>query len=325
MNRTPDDIHDRWYDLIAKDLADDLLPEEKSELENWIQANPENKKLYEEMKKLWSLPEDAVFFDTEKAWEKVQPKPEKPAVQFPFRWAAVAASIAVIVTFAIQFLNQKEPVLVTLQSNDSTSEFMLPDSSKVWLDAKSTITYLSGFDDGRRLQLNGKAYFEVESDPEHPFVVETTNSSVKVLGTGFLVNTSDSLTLVQVDHGKVQVSDKKDPDKKVVLVKGEQARVKKDTLTKSVIENKNFRSFQKHELNFDDQRLVEVLPELENYFQVKIKIESNELLLCRFTGNLKNPKLNETLKIIALTTGAQLIENQGEYTLSGKGCSSNIK
>ncbi|MBB6240326.1 hypothetical protein HDC90_005000 [Pedobacter sp. AK013] len=66
----------------------------------------------------------------------------------------------------------------------------LPDESKVWLNAASSLTYSTSLNDHgmRRVKLEGEAYFEIFKDKAHPFIVQTANQEVEVLGTHFNVN-----------------------------------------------------------------------------------------------------------------------------------------
>ena len=65
---------------------------------------------------------------------------------------------------------------------------VLPDSSEIWLNAGSTVTFPEVFANDKRLvTLDGEAYFTVKKDTTKPFVVETSQLSVKVLGTKFNV------------------------------------------------------------------------------------------------------------------------------------------
>lgn len=66
----------------------------------------------------------------------------------------------------------------------------LPDGSKVWLNATSSIKYPSSFAGlkERRVELMGEAYFEVAKDKGRPFLVSTERQTVKVLGTHFNIN-----------------------------------------------------------------------------------------------------------------------------------------
>lgn len=71
-----------------------------------------------------------------------------------------------------------------------TYRVLLPDGSKVWLNALSELTYRPKLiESGKRIvQLKGEAYFEIAKDSEHPFVVRSRNQEVQVLGTHFNVN-----------------------------------------------------------------------------------------------------------------------------------------
>lgn len=66
----------------------------------------------------------------------------------------------------------------------------LPDKSKVWLNAASSLTYPASLNEHgkRRVKLEGEAYFEIFKDKAHPFIVQTANQEVEVLGTHFNVN-----------------------------------------------------------------------------------------------------------------------------------------
>lgn len=66
----------------------------------------------------------------------------------------------------------------------------LPDKSKVWLNAASSLTYSASLNERglRRVRLEGEAYFEVTKNKKRPFVVESRNQVVTVLGTHFNIN-----------------------------------------------------------------------------------------------------------------------------------------
>lgn len=67
---------------------------------------------------------------------------------------------------------------------------ILPDGSRVWLNSASTLSFpnkFTGFKN-RRVELVGEAYFEITKDNEHPFIVESRNQQIQVLGTHFNVN-----------------------------------------------------------------------------------------------------------------------------------------
>ncbi|WP_346319717.1 FecR domain-containing protein [Chitinophaga sp. YIM B06452] len=71
-----------------------------------------------------------------------------------------------------------------------TYQIHLPDGSDVWLNSASSLVFSSGLiSNGKRLvQLEGEAYFEVAKDKRHPFVVQSHNQDIEVVGTHFNVN-----------------------------------------------------------------------------------------------------------------------------------------
>lgn len=71
-----------------------------------------------------------------------------------------------------------------------TYTLILPDKSKVWLNAASSLTYSASLNEHglRKVKLQGEAYFEIFKDKAHPFIVETDEQEIEVLGTHFNVN-----------------------------------------------------------------------------------------------------------------------------------------
>ena len=108
----------------------------------------------------------------------------------------------------------------------------LPDGSKVWLNAATSLKYPTAFTGSERtVELNGEAYFQVAPDKLHPFIVSTPNLKISVLGTQFDVaayadEDSHRATLVE---GAISVSNGAESR---MLRPGEQAIVKdKDLVT----------------------------------------------------------------------------------------------
>jgi transmembrane sensor len=73
------------------------------------------------------------------------------------------------------------------------SEFYLPDSTKVYLNSKTSLSYPLVFSDNiREVKLSGEAYFEVAENKEVPFVVNTGRINIEVTGTEFLATNYDT-------------------------------------------------------------------------------------------------------------------------------------
>jgi hypothetical protein len=88
-------------------------------------------------------------------------------------------------------------------------KLILPDGSKVWLNAASSITYPTAFiGNERKVTIKGEAYFEVAHNPDKPFKVEAGNREIQVLGTSFDVNAypDEPLMKTTLITGAVKVS-----------------------------------------------------------------------------------------------------------------------
>lgn len=87
---------------------------------------------------------------------------------------------------------------------------MLPDSSRVWLNANSTLVVEAAYGtEARYVTLDGEAYFDVAPDSTRSFVVKTKHIKIQVLGTAFNIQAYPSAETVRVgvEHGKVAVLD----------------------------------------------------------------------------------------------------------------------
>ena len=95
-------------------------------------------------------------------------------------------------------------------ANAETYRVRLPDGSVIWLNSASSITYSPNLliKGKRTVKLTGEGFFDVAKDAVHPFVVQTGNQEVEVLGTHFNINSYQdeptiATTLIQ---GSVRVS-----------------------------------------------------------------------------------------------------------------------
>jgi len=135
--------------------------------------------------------------------------PSRRRLPLRLRWMQVAAAIAVLagITYLLRLqLTPRQPHWLTQQNNSTAVQrLLLPDSSLVMLGAHTTLQYTRS---GRTIKLlQGKAFFDVRSNPQQPFTVESNGIHTTVLGTSFSVAAYKQLYAcrVTVITGKVQV------------------------------------------------------------------------------------------------------------------------
>jgi transmembrane sensor len=157
-------------------------------------------------------------------------------------------------------------------------QLSLPDGSKVWLNAASSIKYPTIFTGNeRKVEVTGEAYFEVVKNPSSPFRVKINEETeIEVLGTHFNVNSykneeSINTTLLE---GSVLV---KNGTGKLVLKQGQQARVAENEKIKLVedVDVEKVMAWKNGVFNFQDATLEEVMRQLERWYDIEIVYEKN--------------------------------------------------
>jgi len=150
-------------------------------------------------------------------------------------------------------------------------QVVLPDGTKVWLNAASSITYPANFANlkDRKVQLSGEAYFEVAKDKQHPFIVKTDQQQVEVLGTHFNVNSygDEKATKTTLLEGSVKVSNGAGQK---VLLPGQQSQVASNKLLVGNADLAATVAWKNGDFVFDEEDFSSVLRQLERWYNVKI-------------------------------------------------------
>ena len=203
--------------------------------------------------------------------------------------------------------NQSDNNKLTVQvAVGQKANMQLPDSTHVWLNSASLLTYdNAAYNKKERVvYLEGEAYFEVSKDKSRPFIVKADDISVEALGTSFNVKAypdDDYVTATLID-GSIQVSS---PSQSEVLAANEKLTVIKNsgTFTKSVLldVDKNI-SWINSQLAFEQERLEDVAKVLERMYSVQICFASEPLKDIRFSGTIKNNNLENVLQLITFVS-----------------------
>jgi ferric-dicitrate binding protein FerR (iron transport regulator) len=186
-------------------------------------------------------------------------------------------------------------------------QLTLPDGTKVWLNAASSITYPSAFAGANRnVSITGEAYFEVAKDIARPFIVNVNNESeIKVLGTHFNVNayTDETAARTTLLEGSVNVSvigPSLTGIKSAILKPGEQAVVA-DNSPLTIDHSPDVEqavAWKNGRFNFNGADLHTVMRQLTRWYGINVKYEGNvtdEIFQGELTRDLK---LSQVLRIL---------------------------
>ena len=340
-------IHPKYYDLIARQLHGELSKTEEKELLQWMNASSENKKAFDEIKKLWDTAADNLEDynpDAEAGWQTFMKnveieKSQKPTTKVkwfsPFNPLFKAAAIfiffiGIIYLMKLYYGNPstklQAQVIIQKTKEHQKKVFYLPDSSKVILNHNSELSYSNQFNvNDRIVELKGEAFFEVKKAGGKPFTIYSGESKTQVIGTSFNVKTIDKSKKIEVVvvTGKVAFSFRNEKIKtKLLLEPGTKGiiNVADHSIIKSKNDDPNFMAWENNSLKFDNTPMKDVMETLENYFDVKMIAGSSGILNCRFTGTFDKPDLSEILSVFAVSMNITAKHNNGQYTLYGKPC-----
>lgn len=185
----------------------------------------------------------------------------------------------------------------------------LDDQTSVVLAPESRLSTSKGFNrTSRTVSLYGEGYFEITGSSKKPFIVNTYNSTVVVLGTTLNIRDYSDTSIVAVTQGKVQVSGRKSDGKSLTLSAGDVARVgASGNLQLQRGASQNYVGWMIGNFSFDEAPLQDVLKVLERHFGLYIRLTDSVEM--RVTAEWKDRGPMEILNSISKLLNAQLERN----------------
>ena len=174
-----------------------------------------------------------------------------------------------------------------------TSEILLPDGSHVFLNAGSRLIYPEFFaDKTREVFLVGEAFFDVKPNAQQPFIVQTTDIRIKVLGTQFNVSAypSDNVIETVLTSGRVRLEQNNSGmfPETTEMIPGQLAAFNKTERTTRLkaVEVENYTLWKENLLKFESTDLSRVVKKLERYYNIRVKYNDPFLGGVKISGKL---------------------------------------
>jgi transmembrane sensor len=164
-----------------------------------------------------------------------------------------------------------------------TFKVVLSDGTKVHLNSGSSLNFPVKFIKGnkRMVSLTGEAYFEVNKDKAHPFIVHSNGLDVRVLGTKFNVTSypEDKIINTVLVEGSVQVYNRNDPKHKSIIVPGEKAsfNLGNKNISISKVDVDLYTAWTNGQLIFKGVRFKDMILKLERAYNVSITSNNKAL------------------------------------------------
>lgn len=306
-------------ELIIKYIQNDLGPDARDKVQEWIAQSEENEKRFHELRDTWVAAlysSEASGFNTDKAWEtfisKVKSQKKQQKMVIALKWVSASAAAVAVFALGLFGLMNNSPEYHTHSFADNEN-LELPDGSSVTLNEESSIKYPEKFlASQREITIFGEAFFEVAPDSEKPFVVKAGDYRVKVLGTKFNVKKVRSdIYEVYVTEGKVAVFLKEMENDAMILLPGDLAVLGENNENKLAHAGNNYLSWKTDELVFENTSLEEVLDVLGKHYNKKL-IADESIKKQKLTTRFKDKTLSEALHTIEIVFDAS-VEYEDNY------------
>lgn len=183
------------------------------------------------------------------------------------------------------------------------AELILPDSTRVWLNARSKLVYPVSFGKGtRQVELNGEAYFDVIHNDKQPFVVKTSQMDVQVLGTEFNVTAYPGSSDFEVSllRGCIELSSPHLSSNYRMREK-EYLRLHHNKLIIKDISDYDYFRWKEGLICFNNESVSTIIEKLRLYYDINIDVHNQKVLESRYTGKFRSKDgIEQVLKVLQI-------------------------
>jgi transmembrane sensor len=327
------------WSLLARYLAGEANEKDKAAVEKWLGESAENRAEFRKLRSEWKVMESMKQFDVDNAWKKLHGRiidHEEPVLAdagkstfMPRRisWGTplrIAASLLLLIALGASIaiaVGRFQKVIITTSAIERLKSVTLPDGSTVTMNSSTTLSYPKHFRrNARNVTLAGEAFFEVTPDKSRPFIINTDEAAIRVVGTSFNVDTKGSSSSVEVyvSTGIVEVYKPESQDNSVFLHPGEMGKVSKNIINSKKASNENAIAWKTGKMDFRDIPLSEAVTMLNKMYNVNIILKAQGLASIRTVGEYRYPEepLDTILRILSQQIPLRIEKSDNKIYLS---------
>jgi transmembrane sensor len=364
-------MDNEMLEIIARILSGEACLEDKQKLINWLGQEKTNIRAFGEVESLWNALEiiatgknynskDAFCRFKELVNKKTPVSGHNRFRSTKIDWILRIAAI-IVITFGLSYflirsfqnnLQTDKSICEVVAPRGSKAQLLLPDGTKVWLNADSKINYNTDFNKKtREIYIEGEGYFEIAKNPGKPFVVNTSDIRIKALGTTFNVrsypgeNTIEA-TLIEgrVELEKILFNNEGEklltlkPNQKAIyyisnekIVSGLSANDKKNQVaavptkenkTNIVLDEKVnteiSTAWKNNRLCFENESFQNLAVMLERRFDVNIHFTDENVKQYHFSGKFGNIIIDQVLSALQYASPFYYFINENDIYISDK-------
>ena len=299
-----------------------LTEAEKATVENWKDLSQQNQEIFSQSEKVWQslhLLSEMKRYNPQKALQQVNRKINQSTNQRWWNlWQKVAAILVIPLLITAVWLSlskTKTDLIVELPTWHTFSTppgvksmFYLPDSTEVWLNSSSSISFPSYFTGNfREVEARGEVFFDVRKNTGKPFVVNMGRLHARVLGTRFnVINYGrEDRTEIILQTGKIEIctGTSEQPRSLSIIDPGELAVFNKTTNSINIksVDPEKYVAWIDGKLIFKDDPMDEVIRKLNRWFNVEIEVADPAILEYIYTATFQNESIDQILELLTIS------------------------
>ncbi|MFH1558601.1 MAG: FecR domain-containing protein [Pseudomonadota bacterium] len=308
----PDPATDEALDWFMRLQDEPVEPETEAAFEEWRTASPDGSAAFDRLQRMKAMPSlrKATEIDATRLGlgpDRLGASAASSRRRFE-RWSkriAAVAAAAMIAAGAWQYPTimlrwQADYITVT----GEREKILLPDGSTMTLNTASAVSL--DFAEGRRgvSLLAGEAFFDVQHDPAHPFIVAGAFSQVEVKGTAFAVRTDETEDTVVLERGRVAVSRLSDREDQAVLEPGQMIVATASALSAvTKTDPGNALAWLDGRVVFYDRPFPRALDDLRRYYSGTVIVTDSRLSSVVVSGNYRIDDPEAAIRTLAESAG----------------------
>lgn len=196
--------------------------------------------------------------------------------------------------------------LSTAVGEQSPYPLILADGTKVWLDAKSSITFPVAFNGKDRVvKVSGEAYFEVVHNDAHPFKVIVKNQIVEDIGTHFNINAynDENTTTTTLLEGAVKVFVQDTTHRGILLKPGQQSVLKGNTFNVNNADVEKAIAWKSGYFRFDNENIQSIMLKLSRWYNIEVQYSGPISNVAFYATSSRYRNISEVLTMLQNTKG----------------------
>ena len=297
-------------EILQRYVEGNVSPEEIIAVVDWLDADENNVREFMALHKLNDI---SLLNQPDNRADNQKKKRTISFRKIGYELAKIAAILIIFWGGTKLFeSNTTEESIVTYQTlyvpAGQRAELILPDSTRVWLNAHSKLIYPVSFGKGnRQVELNGEAYFDVVHNEKQPFIVKTRQMDIQVLGTEFNVTSYSSDFEVSLLRGCIELSSPSLSSTYKVKEK-EHVKLKDNKLIVNNITDYDYFRWKEGLICFNNESVATIIEKLKLYYDIDIETHNKKFLNSRYSGKFRTKDgIEQVLKVLQ-------IEHKFSYT-----------